>query len=81
MRVALCSVRRSGALGRVELMDLQVQEAHRGCAGRRNLRLALGTPCWAVNKADDGQFGDDGEGTEMKGYGDDGWVVVTGDNF
>jgi len=67
MRVALCSVRWSGALGEVvELMDLQAQEAHHGYAGRRSLRRGLGTPCWAVNKADDGQFGDDGEGAEMK---------------
>jgi hypothetical protein len=52
----------------VELMDLQVQEARRGGAGRCNLlRLALGTPCWAINKADDGQFGDDGERDRNEG--------------
>jgi len=43
-------------------MDLPVQEVRRECAGRRSLRRALGMPCWAVNKANGGQFGDDGEG-------------------
>ena len=82
MRVALCSVRWSGTLGGgVKLMGLQVQEALRECAGRRSLRRALGTPCRSVNKADGGQFGDDREGTEMNEYGEDWWMVKTGDNF